>query len=360
MSDTRDGGHVPEPAGGQFPMRPSAGTPALAPWRHRIPRRMIVACTIIAVACVAMSLLALSLGDYPLTIPEVVSALFGDQGFATTVVTQWRAPRVVAGLVFGAALGLSGALFQTLTDNPLGSPDVIGFSTGSYTGVLIVTTLGATSAASTSVAAVVAGIITALVIYVLAWRGGMQGFRLIVVGIAATAMLTAINTFLLLRMRTEVAMSASIWGAGTLSLVSWAKLTFALPAAALLVACTVLLARPLRQLELGNDTALAHGTRVESSRLAILVVGVGLVAVVTAAVGPIAFISLSAPQVARRLARSAGIPLLTSAFTGALLLVGADVVAQHLTTNPIPVGIVTIVIGGAYLLALLFREARSL
>ncbi|AJQ89973.1 FecCD family ABC transporter permease [Propionibacterium freudenreichii] len=356
MSDTSTTGRAPEPTA----MRPSVAMSTMAPWRHRIPRRMIIACAVICAACVAISLLALSLGDYPLSIPEVVSALFGDQGFATTVVTQWRAPRVVAGLVFGAALGLSGALFQTLTDNPLGSPDVIGFSTGSYTGVLIVTTLGATSAVSTSVAAVVAGIVTALVIYLLAWRGGVQGFRLIVVGIAATAMLTAVNTFLLLRMRTEVAMSASIWGAGTLSLVSWAKLTFALPAAALLVACTVLLARPLRQLELGNDTALAHGTRVESSRLAILVVGVGLVAVVTAAVGPIAFISLSAPQVARRLARSAGIPLLTSAFTGALLLVGADVVAQHLTTNPIPVGIVTIVIGGAYLLALLFREARSL
>lgn len=321
---------------------------------------MIITCVTIGVACVLMTLVALSLGDYPLSIPQVVSALFSDQGFATTIVTQWRAPRVMAALVFGAALGLSGSLFQTLTDNPLGSPDVIGFSTGSYTGVLIVTTMGATGAASTSIAAVVAGVVTAAIIYALSWRHGVQGFRLIVVGIAATAMLTAVNTFLLLRMRTEVAMTASIWGAGSLSLTNWGQLTFALPATAALIVGTLLLARPLRQLELGNDTAQAHGTRVESSRLAILLVGVGLVAVVTAAVGPIAFIALSAPQVARRLAGAAGIPLLASAFTGAFLLVSADIVAQHVATNPIPVGLVTIVLGGAYLLVLLFREARSL
>ncbi len=330
------------------------------PWRRHMSRRMVLVCTLTAIAVVVISLVALSLGDYPLTIGQVIGALFGDQGFATTIVTQWRAPRVVAAIVFGAALGISGALFQTLTDNPLGSPDVIGFSTGSYTGVLIVTALGITGSAAISGAAIVAGIITALVIYLLSWRGGVQGFRLIVVGIGATAMLTAVNTFLLLRMRTEVAMSASIWGAGSLSLTRWSQLAIAAPATVALLACAAVLSRPLRQLELGNDTALAHGVRVEPTRLAIIVVGVALVGVVTAAVGPIAFIALSAPQVARSLSRSAGIPLLGSALMGAFLLVGADVIAQHISSDPIPVGIVTIVLGGIYLLALLFREARSL
>ncbi|WP_216847327.1 hypothetical protein [Propionibacterium freudenreichii] len=88
MSDTSTTGRAPEPTA----MRPSVAMSTMAPWRHRIPRRMIIACAVICAACVAISLLALSLGDYPLSIPEVVSALFGDQGFATTVVTQWRAP----------------------------------------------------------------------------------------------------------------------------------------------------------------------------------------------------------------------------------------------------------------------------
>ena len=114
----------------------------------------------------------------------------------------------------------------------------------------------------------------------------------------------------------------------------------------------------MRQMELGDDAAASQGVRVSAARLGLIVVGVALTATVTAASGPIAFIALAAPQIARRLARTAGITLAPAAFVGALLLGVADFIAQHVAPTPLPVGIITVMIGGGYLGYLLFTEAR--
>ena len=313
----------------------------------------------LAVALLVLALIALGLGDYPLNPLEVVRAMFAtDGGFASTIVLDWRLPRVLVAVLFGAALGLSGALFQSLTRNPLGSPDIIGFSTGSYTGALLVITVLGTGYVSTAVGALIGGLLTAALVYLLAYRRGLQGFRLIIVGIAVTAMLQSFNVWLLLRSSTEVAMTASIWGAGSLSLVGWPQAWPSLGVFVVLFPAALLLTRPLRQLELGDEAARAHGLRVESSRLVILIVGVALVAVVTATAGPIAFVALAAPQVAKRLTGSAGLPLVPAALVGAVLLMVADQLAQHVLPGSVPVGVVTIVVGGAYLIWLLVREAR--
>ncbi|HEY0187371.1 MAG TPA: iron chelate uptake ABC transporter family permease subunit [Cellulomonas sp.] len=326
--------------------------------RRRTWRRGPVTIVGLGALAVLLSLVALGLGDYPLSVPEVVRALVGDQGFASTIVREWRLPRVLVALVFGAALGVSGALFQSLTRNPLGSPDVIGFSTGAYTGVLVVTTVLGAGTLGVSAGALVAGLLTALLVYLLAYRDGVQGFRLIVVGLGVTGMLHGVNVWLLLRADTEVAMAASIWGAGSISLTGWSQ---AVPAFVILAVLTPLVCAvggPLRQLELGDDAAGAHGLRVEASRLAVLVLGIALIATVTATAGPIAFVALASPQIARRLAGSAGLPLVASALTGAVLLLGADMVAQHVLPSALPVGVVTVVLGGVYLLTLIVREAR--
>ncbi|WP_307852514.1 iron chelate uptake ABC transporter family permease subunit [Glaciihabitans sp. dw_435] len=314
----------------------------------------------LAVASIVLALVALGTGDFPLSIPEVVRAMFAtDGGFATTVVLEWRLPRVLVALLFGAALSVSGAIFQSLTRNPLGSPDIIGFATGSYTGALIAITVVGSAYLSTAVGALVGGLLTALVVYFLAYKGGMQGFRLIIVGIGVTAILHSVNTFLLLRAQTEVAMAASIWGAGSISLVGWNQLAPATIALVVLGIIIALLARSLGQLEIGDDAARSHGLRLEPTRLALLVTGVALTAVVTASAGPIAFVALATPQIARRLTGTAGISLVPAALTGAFLLLGADFVAQHLLPGSLPVGIVTVVAGGAYLIVLLISEARK-
>jgi iron complex transport system permease protein len=325
-----------------------------------LPRRGVIVVASLLAAVVVLAIVALGLGDYPLSIPEVISSIFSNQGFATTVVVEWRAPRVVAAIVFGAALGASGALFQTLTRNPLGSPDIIGFSTGAYTGAIISLTVLGGGFVSETIGALAGGLVTAFAVYLLAWRGGVQGFRLIIVGIAVTAMLAGVNSFLLLKAKTEVAMAAYLWGAGSLSLVDWQQVLSSLIPLAVLGIAAAIVVRPLRQLELGDDSARAHGVPVERTRLVVVVVGVALIAVVTAICGPIAFIALSAPQIAARLSRGAGIPVGAAAAMGALLLLASDMIAQHLIPGAVPVGIVTVVLGGVYLIALLIREARRL
>lgn len=343
-----------------------AGGPRTVVVRHgllslRLRVRTLAVGGAIAAVALALAILALCLGDLALTPGQVVGALLGiDGGFTATVVREWRLPRVLAALIFGAALGVSGAVFQSLTRNPLASPDVIGLSAGSYAGGLSVILLVGAGAGTVAVSggAIGGGLVAAVLVYALAYRRGIQGFRLIVVGIGVSAMLQALSTYLLLRAKVEVAMIAAVWGAGSLSPVGWSQV---LPAAGVIVAACAalgLFSRALSRLELGDDAARALGIRVEKSRLGLVVCAVALTAAVTAAAGPIAFVALAAPQIALRLTRTAGIALAPSALVGAVVLLASDIVAQHVLPIPLPVGLVTVVVGGLYLVWLLIHETR--
>jgi iron complex transport system permease protein len=171
-------------------------------------------------------------------------------------------------------------------------------------------------------------------------------------------MLTSLNSWMILGAELDVALSAASWGAGSLNGVSWDQVAIGGAFSAVLLVLAGMLSRPMRQMELGDDTAAALGVSIVPARLGLVVVGVALTATVTAASGPIAFIALAAPQIARRLARTAGITLMPAAFVGALLLLAADFVAQHVAPTPLPVGVITVMIGGSYLGWLLFTEAR--
>ncbi|MEU1811022.1 FecCD family ABC transporter permease [Micromonospora aurantiaca (nom. illeg.)] len=321
--------------------------------------RSIVVCTVLAFAVVGMAVLALMTGSYQLSPGQVVSALTGGEtGLVHDIVVEWRLPRVAAALVFGAALGVSGAVFQSLMRNPLADPGIIGFSEGSYTGALIVILVVNGSYLQLVGGALLGGMTTALVVYLLAHSRAGQGFRLIIVGIGVAAMLRSLNTWLILKADLKQAMSAAAWSAGSLNGVSWNQVLVGGAAIAVLLLAARTLSRPMRQIELGDELAATQGVRVSPARLGLIVVGVALTATVTAASGPIVFISLLAPQIARRLARTAGITLAPAAFVGALLCLAADYVAQHVAPTPLPVGIITVMLGGGYLGWLLFIEAR--
>lgn len=325
----------------------------------RMPRRTVLVSALLALAALAIGVTALATGDLLLGLDRVVGALVGSEtGAVRMVVVDWRMPRALAASLFGAALAAAGAVFQSITRNPLASPDVIGLTSGAYTGGLIAIVVLGGGVLATATGAIVGGAVAAVAVYLLAYRRGTQGFRLIVVGIGVSAMLSAASTYLLMRARIEVAMAASAWGAGTLSDVSWAQLV---PAGAGIVVAFVLLAvfsRGLRLLELGDDLAAALGARTELCRLGLIAAAVILTALVTAFTGPIAFVALAAPQIARRLAGAQGMPLMPAALMGAVLLGGSDLIAQHVLSVPIPVGMVTVVIGGAYLFWLLVHEGR--
>ncbi|MGO1977043.1 FecCD family ABC transporter permease [Brachybacterium tyrofermentans] len=332
---------------------------ALGPLQIRLERRALRLAAVLLLAGLAVSLLALMLGDYPLTPRQVLAALSGRGDETTTIIVrQWRLPRALAALVFGAALAVSGAVFQALTRNPLASPDIIGFSTGSYTGALLVLLVLGGGYLQVAAGAVAGGVATALVIYVLAHRRGMQGFRLIIVGIAISSMLGALNSYLLLVARRELALGAAIWGAGSLAGVDAAMLVGGTLAVVVPLVLVVTVAPALRELELGDDVAVGHGVVRRRVWAVAVIAGVALTAIVTAACGPIAFVSLVAPQIVRRLAGQGDAPLVPTALLGAVLLAAADVVGQHALPQPVPVGLVTVVIGGCYLLHLILRERR--
>lgn len=326
----------------------------------RLPRRTAAVVGILAAISLAIALLSLATGSYQLDLGQVVGALSGrESGIVRTIVVEWRLPRVLIAALFGVALGLSGAIFQSLTRNPLGSPDIIGFDTGAYTGALIVMlVLHGGGTFGVTIAAVAGGLVTAALVYLLAYRRGVHGFRLIVVGIGVTAMLTSVNTWLLLHAQDQEAVSASFWGAGSLESAGYPQLLVAAVAFLVLFPCAGLLARGLRLLELGDDAGRQLGVRAEPVRLAAVVVGVALSATVTALAGPIAFIALSAPQIARRLTRAPGVTLGAAAATGCALLLAADWIAQHALPVTEPVGLVTVVLGGGYFLWLLIAEGR--
>lgn len=329
-------------------------------WELRFDRRSIAVTLTFIVLSFVMLVLSLASGSYEIPVPQVIATLLG-QGDAAdqTVILEWRLPRAMLAILLGAALALSGGIFQSISRNPLGSPDIIGFSSGSYTGALLVMLAFGGGYMQVATGALLGGIATAFVVFVLAYRGGVQGFRLIIVGIGVSAMLSAFNTWLVLKASIEEALRAGVWGSGSLNGLSTDQLWPVLGILVVLVPIAIAFGPALRQLELGDDAAAALGTRTTRVRLITVVIGVAFTALVTATAGPIAFISLCAPQIARRLTRTSGIGLIPTAAVGAFLLITADFIGQRLfAPMQLPVGIVTVSIGGIYFVWLLVREGR--
>jgi iron complex transport system permease protein len=323
----------------------------------RLDHRSAAVCGLLALVTAAIGVVALGTGSLPLGPGRVLAALFDPDAAPADrlVVVDWRLPRLLFGVVCGAALGVSGAIFQSLTRNPLGSPDVIGFSSGSYAGAsAVLLALGSTGYYTVAGGALIGGAASALLVYVLAYRHGLHPFRLIIVGIAVGAFLSSVTSAMLLSVSPEKAMLAATWGAGSLSDLGFDQLGPVTAVFVPLMVCAVLVARPLGQLELGDDTAAALGVDARRTRLAATVTGVALTALVTACAGPIAFVALAAPQIAQRLTRTAGrVGVLSAALTGAAVLVASDHLAQRLQ---LPVGVVTVSVGGLYLAWLLGRQ----
>ena len=328
----------------------------------RVRHRPLVVSAVMALVATALFGVALATGDFPVAPADVLASLTG-QGDAGTdfIVLDLRLPRATCALLVGIALGISGAIFQSLTRNPLGSPDIVGFEQGASVGALIVITILAGSGAAVSAGALAGGAVTALAVYGLAFRrGSTSGYRLILVGIAIGFTMYSITDFLLARARIEEAEEATRWLLGSLNARDWSDVTPLAIGLALLLPATIPAGRTLRVLELGDDAAYALGARVERGRLALVGLAVALVSVGVVAVGPIGFVALSAPQIARRLARTAEPPLLCSALTGAVIVIGADVAAQHLVPGrDLPVGVMTAAFGGLYLAWLLTTGWRA-
>lgn len=329
----------------------------------RVDRRAAVVAGAALVVALLTLVASLVVGDYPLPLSDVLSVVTGGEGAtrrSAYVVWQLRMPRALAAIVVGAAFGLSGAIVQRLVRNPLASPDVVGINAGAAVVAVVLVVLFAAGPVPTALGSAAGALATAALVYVLSRRRGISGYRLVLIGIGVTAALMSVIAYVLNVANVYAAQQAAIWLSGSLIGRSWGHV---LPVAAVLavgIPVALRLAAALRTLELGDDLALALGTRVERARGGLLLVAVVLAAAATAAAGPIAFIALAAPQITRRLVHGRGLALVACAAVGAALLGLADLVARRvLAPVELPVGVLTAVLGAPFLVWLLARANRT-
>ncbi|MEU5900898.1 MULTISPECIES: iron chelate uptake ABC transporter family permease subunit [Streptomyces] len=327
----------------------------------RLDVRTAVVVALLVVAALVSGVVLIGTGDFDIPAADVVRTLLGNGDAGQEfIINDLRLPRVLVGLLVGAALGLGGALFQSIARNPLGSPDVLGLGQGSTAGALTMIVLFQGSAVQVAAGALVGGLVTGLAIYLLAWKRGVHGYRLVLVGIGVSAFITAINGYLLTKADFVDAARAVVWMTGSLNGRDWEQVWPLLVLCAVLVPLVLLYGRPLRMLEMGDDAANSLGVRVERTRFVLLGASVLLTAAATAAAGPVSFVALTAPQLARRLTRAPGPNLMPAMFMGATLLIVADWASQRaFGADQLPVGVVTGVLGGVYLLWLLVSQRKA-
>ncbi|PWD51848.1 ferrichrome ABC transporter permease [Serinibacter arcticus] len=308
-------------------------------------------------ACVVGVVLALSVGDLGVAPGEILGVLLGDgTRIQTWSVFSNRLPRALAALGVGALFGMSGAVFQSVTRNPLGSPDVIGLSAGAAAGAAVVSLMF--TSIPVPVGALAGGLIAVTIVVAGSGSGLSAPHRMVVIGIGVAAMSVAVVQFVLARAQEQEALAIAGWIHGSLSARGWEHVRLVAIVVPVLGLLTLLLSRGLAVLEMGDETARGLGIAVTRTRLLAVVIGVVLAAIGVVVAGPIAFVALVAPQLGRRLTRASGPGIAVAGLVGAALLCVADVVAQHAFGSPVPVGIATAAVGGVYLVFLLMREWR--
>ncbi|WP_373418382.1 FecCD family ABC transporter permease, partial [Arthrobacter sp. BF1] len=225
------------------------------------PRTVVVGIVLLATTAL-LGVLAMQTGTISFSFREVMAAVFGlsDNPQAGMVIHRIRLPRTVTAIGVGLCLGAAGATFQSISRNALGSPDIIGFTTGAATGAVAQIILFNAGPAATALAAIAGGLLAAAVVYALSVRGGVSGgYRLILVGIGIGAMLGAVNTLLLLKGNEDLALQAQMWLSGSLAARTWEHAVPVAAAVVLLLPVLLVQGRSLGLLEMGDDVARALG-----------------------------------------------------------------------------------------------------
>ncbi len=351
----------------------SVGTPRPGPWltvrtrgvSFRIDRRVPPVLALALLAMLAAMIVNIGVGEYPIPPLDVVRTVLGlptGNEDHTFIVNTLRLPRMLVAALVGLALGIAGAITQGLTRNPLADPGILGISAGAgLVAVTLIVVVRDVPAGVIPVAAFAGAVTVAVLIYLLAWRGGDSPLRLILVGIGLGAVCGAATTLMITFGDIFDVQRAMIWLTGSVYGRSWEELWALLPWMALFVPLALLLARDLNALNLGEDVARGLGTPVAWRRGLLLVTAVALAAATVAAAGTIGFVGLMAPHIGRRLVGPDHSGLLpTAGVLGALIVVVADLVGRTLFAPvELPAGLVTAAIGAPFFIGLLWQQRRS-
>ena len=326
---------------------------------RRANRRRLISVVLLALVLAAYAG-SLMVGQRFYGPDEVLRVIIGDTvPGASFTVGELRLPRATMAALAGASFGLGGITFQTMLRNPLAAPDVIGITSGASAAAVIAIVILKLDETAVSLLAIVAALATATVTYLLSFRGGVVGTRLILIGIGIAAMLDSVVAYVIVRAASWDLQTAMRWLTGSLNGATWGQV---LPLALAAVVCVpVLLAqsRDLTAMQLGDEAAVALGVRAERTRVLSIVAAVALIAFATAAAGPIAFVAFLSGPIAARIVGAGGSLLVPAALVGALLVLLADFVGQFAFGTRYPVGVITGVLGAPYLIYLLVRTNRS-
>lgn len=340
--------------------QPSLAVPFSSPARRRRTLRYRIVIGVLCVLVCGLFALTLMLGQSFVPPADVLRVLMGEaaQG-ASFLVGVLRLPRALLSLLAGISFGLGGVVFQIMLRNPLASPDIVGITSGASAAAVFAIIVLSLSGPVVSIVAIVAGLVVALLIYLLAARNGVAGTRLILVGIGVAAMLHSVTAYILSTAPAWNLQEALRWLTGSLNGAQLGDSAYLLLALVVFGGMLLWQHRDLEALRHGDDTAAALGVRIGRTRIMVVIAAVGMIASVTAVTGPIAFVSFLSGPIAARI-MGAGAPLLlAAALIGAVLTLAGDYVGQFLMPGRYPVGVVTGALGAPYLLYLIIRINRS-
>ncbi|CAN5689126.1 Fe(3+)-hydroxamate ABC transporter permease FhuB [soil metagenome] len=335
--------------------------PAMVPARGRSIVGHLIVFSGGPLLLLTLLLLHVSQGQSDVSFGAVIDAIISPSGTTTDNVVRYiRLPRAAIGVLAGAALGMAGVLMQSVTRNPLASPGTIGVNAGAYLAIVAATIFAPGLAGASPVTlAFAGGAAAAALAYVIAGTTQVTPVRLALAGIAVALVCSALTAMLQLFNENETA-GLFFWGAGSLAENDWSGTQYAWPRVLAGAAVAFIIARPLDVLLLGDDVARSLGQRVTLTRFGGIVIGVFLAAVAVSVVGPIGFVGLIVPHVVRLLGvKGHRLLLPATAIWGAIVLIGADIVARLVTTNisELPAGGITALIGAPFFVWLARRAA---
>ncbi|ARK32882.1 Ferric enterobactin transport system permease protein FepG [Halalkalibacter krulwichiae] len=328
--------------------------------RKKRRRRFILVTSLLTLIALLLSCAMLMLGNTIYPAQDVIRVLLGEevQG-ATFAVGTIRFPRMVAGVFAGFAFGVGGYIFQTMLRNPLANPNVIGITAGSSAAAVFCIIVLHASNAVVSIASVVGGLTTVLVIFLLSKGTSFSIGRLILIGIGIQAMLNAIISYLLLIGQQHDLPTAMRWLSGSLNGVKMENLYPLIMVVLIFAPVLIVLGKRLDLLELGEQAATSLGINTDKTRFLLIISSVLIIALATATTGPIAFVAFLSGPIAKRLVGVGFSNIIPAGLVGIILVLASDLIGQFAFTSRYPVGVITGILGAPYLIYLLIRMNRK-